>query len=190
MLILLMAVAEYQNMPQTKKIHLMDFSACSNFKELWESLHHQLKPYKIKSIFYGVTYSKRSIEEIGILKSIVYQTTHPKEYWTTLFEALFPKKTEQDHPNLKFLLDEDLTAKDIFLSNKEYFLWADPAEWQDRSDIEQEINQKLIDMQLITGVTIPLRNSKFIAGIGLSAGSCPIKNLNIFGQNHQKTLLS
>ena len=156
---------------RTTKPYLLSFDNCSNFKELWESLHYQLKPYKIKSIFYGLTYSKRSVEEIGILKSIVYKTSHPKEYKTTLFEALFPKKTEEEHPHLKLLLDEDMTAKHIFWSDKPYFLWTDPAEWETASEMEKMVDQKLIDMQLVTGITLPLRNCKFLAGVGLSTGN-------------------
>lgn len=174
---------------RSTKLHLLNFNDCHNFKELWESLHYQLKPYKIKSIFYGLTYSRRSVEEIGILKSIVYKTSHPKEYRTILFEALFPKKTDKHYPNLQFLLDEDVTAKKIFLSDKEYFLWADPTEWDAPTPIEKEIDQKLIDMQLVTGVTLPIKNSKFIAGIGLSVGNLSAKQFKKIWQESSQYII-
>jgi hypothetical protein len=155
-------------MPHTKKAYLADFSVCNDFKELWESLHHQLKSFKIKTIFYGVAYSKKSIEEIGLLRTVVYKTSHPKAYRDLLSLALHNE--EPDDVKYQILLDEDLTAKKVFLSECPYFMWNEPNNWDNVTNAEKEVDKQLIDLELLTGVTIPLRNEKVLAGIGLSAG--------------------
>jgi len=164
-------------MPHTKKEYFTDFSACINFKELWESLHHQLKPFKINTIFYGIAYSKKSIEEIGLLRTVVYKTSHPKAYRELLALALHNEIP--DDTKYKILLDEDLTAKHIFSTDKPYFIWGDPNNWHLATNAEKEADKQLIDLELVTGVTIPLRSEKLLAGIGLSAGLLP---KNIFDQ--------
>lgn len=164
-------------MPHTKKEHLSDFSVCSNFKELWESLHHQLKPFKINTIFYGIAYSKKSIEEIGLLRTVVYKTSHPKAYRELLSLALHNE--EPDDVKYKILLDEDLTAKHVFLSECPYFMWNEPNNWDNVTSAEKEVDKQLIDLELVTGVTIPLRKEKLLAGMGLSAG---LLSKNIFDQ--------
>jgi len=164
-------------MPHTKKEYFTDFSACTNFKELWESLHHQLKPFKINTIFYGIAYSKQSIEEIGLLRTVVYKTSHPKAYRELLSSALHDEMP--NNSKYKMLLDEDLTAKQIFLTDKPYFIWGDPNNWHAATNAEKEADKQLIDLELVTGVTIPLRKEKLLAGIGLSAG---LLSKNIFDQ--------
>ncbi len=164
-------------MRQSSKKHLTEFSVCANFKELWESLHHQLKPFKIKTIFYGIAYSKKSIEEIGLLRTVVYKTSHPKAYRDLLSLALHNEK--QDDVKYKMLLDEDLTAKQVFLSECPYFMWNEPNNGDNVTRVEQEVDKQLIDLELVTGVTIPLRQEKILAGMGLSAG---LLSKNIFDQ--------
>lgn len=164
-------------MPHTKKEYFTDFSVCSNFKELWESLHHQLKPFRINTIFYGIAYSKQSIEEIGLLRTVVYKTSHPKAYRELLSSALHDEMP--NNSKYKMLLDEDLTAKQIFLTDKPYFIWGDPNNWQAATNAEKEVDKQLIDLELVTGVTIPLRKEKLLAGMGLSAG---LLSKNIFDQ--------
>lgn len=162
---------------RSTKPHLLSFNKCHSFKELWESLHYQLKPYKIKSIFYGIAYSKKSIEEIGLLRTLVYKTSHPKGYRELLSLALHNEMP--DDIKYKLLLDEDLTAKQVFLTDKPYFIWGDPNNWQPATNAEKEIDKQLIDLELVTGVTIPLRKEKLLAGMGLSAG---LLSKNIFDQ--------
>ena len=164
-------------MPHSKKEYFTDFSACHNFKELWESLHYQLKPFKIKSVFYGISYSKKSIDEIGLLRTVVYKTSHPKAYRELLSSALHDEMPNDN--KYKMLLDEDLTAKQIFLTDKPYFIWGDPNNWHAATNAEKEVDKQLIDLELVTGVTIPLRKEKLLAGVGLSAG---LLSKNIFDQ--------
>lgn len=164
-------------MPHTTRPYLTDFSECDNFKELWESLHHQLLPFKIKSIFYGIAYSRNSIEEIGLLRTLVYKTSHPKAYRKLLSAALRKEMPTDD--KFKIILDEDLTAKQFFLSDLPYFIWGDSNNWNAATTIEKEVNKQLIDLELVTGVTIPLRNERLLAGVGLSAG---LLSKNIFDQ--------
>lgn len=164
-------------MPHTKRKYFTDFSACSNFKELWESLHQQLKPFKINTIFYGIAYSIKSIEEIGLLRTVVYKTSHPKAYRDLLSLALHNEIP--DDVKYKILLDEDLTAKEVFLSDKPYFIWGDPNNWHEATNAEKEVDKQLIDLELVTGVTISLKDEELLAGMGLSAG---ILSKNVFDQ--------
>jgi DNA-binding CsgD family transcriptional regulator len=164
-------------MSHSKKAYLTDFSACHNFKELWESLHYQLKLFKINTIFYGIAYSKKSIEEIGLLRTVVYKTSHPKAYRELLSLALHNEMP--DDVKYKILLDEDLTAKQIFLSEKPHFIWGEPNNWHEATNTEKEVDKELIDLELVTGVTISLKDEKLLAGVGLSAG---ILSKNTFDQ--------
>ncbi|MEK0160816.1 hypothetical protein WLQ65_16990 [Pseudoalteromonas piscicida] len=167
--------------------YLTNLNDCKNFNELWKSLHYQLEPFKISSVFYGVLYSQRSIQEIGILKSIIYKTTHPKEYRSYLHHALFSKEANSEQ--LRQLLDEDASAKKVLLSDKEYFLWADPTEWHSSTSVEREIDKKLNSMNLTTGVTIPVRNAEFLSGVGLGAGNTSAKAFQKIWESSSEEIL-
>ena len=164
-------------MPHTNKAYLNDFSACKNFKELWESLHNQLQPFKINTIFYGIAYSNKSIEEIGLLRTLVYKTSHPKAYRKLLSTALRKEMPSDD--KFKIILDEELTAKQVVLTDTPYFIWGNPNNWNAAITIEREVDKQLIELELVTGVTIPLRNEKLLSEIGLSAG---LLSKNVFNQ--------
>lgn len=153
-----------------------DFQSTKNLDELWETFHCQLSQYGVSSVFYGITHSLKVVEDIGIISSGWYKTSHPEDYCKYFDD--------------KFYIDDDLSSIHC-ITNTAPFIWHDQSQWGNPTERQKKFMLESFEFNMGVGVTVPLRfNQHGIGGLGFSCADVDGREFNKIWMSHENKIIT
>lgn len=151
--------------------------AAPDLDTFWRLAHGALSARGVQSIFYGAMASSREADHLRITKSLIWKTSHPREF----LDAFEDNR----------LLDDDYTVQHC-LTKSSVMLWHEEASWRDASPRQQARARIENELGFNVGFTVPASHFSRgqVGGIGVAMPDVGKREFSGFWNERSRDILA